>query len=258
MVIIKGAGDIASGIALRLFHCGYKIIMTDLPRPTCIRRTVSFCQAIIDSKVTIEDITAEFAEDPQKAFEIVENGHIAVLADEECKILKSIKPDVLVDAILAKKNTGTSITDAPIVIGVGPGFTAGKDCHFVVETKRGHTLGRVIEKGSAIPNTGVPGNIEGFTWERLIKAPKAGIFVQKAQIGDIVKKGDIVGFVDDEPVPALIDGVLRGILPTGTHVYEGMKSGDVDPRGNVENCCTVSDKALSVAGGVLEAILRRR
>ena len=258
MVIIKGAGDIASGIALRLFHCGFKIIMTDLIRPTCIRRTVSFCQAIIDNTATVEDVTAEFAEDPQKAFEIVENGHIAVLADEECEVLKSIKPDVLVDAILAKKNTGTSISDAPLVIGVGPGFTAGKDCHFVVETKRGHTLGRVIEKGSAIPNTGVPGNIEGFTWERLIKAPKAGIFVQKAQIGDIVKKGDIVGFVDDEPVPALIDGVLRGILPTGTHVYEGMKSGDVDPRGNVENCCTVSDKALSVAGGVLEAILRRR
>ena len=258
MVIIKGAGDIASGIALRLFHCGYKIIMTDLPKPTSIRRTVCFSQSVIDKKITVEDVTAEYAENPEKALDIVEKGNIAVVADEKCEILKSIKPDVLVDAILAKKNTGTSITDAPAVIGVGPGFTAGKDCHFVVETKRGHTLGRVIDKGSAIPNTGIPGNIEGFTWERLIQAPKDGIFVQKAEIGDIVKKGDIVGYVDDEPVFALIDGVLRGILPTGTRVCKGMKSGDVDPRGNIENCYTVSDKALSVAGGVLEAILRKK
>ncbi|MBR0104394.1 MAG: EF2563 family selenium-dependent molybdenum hydroxylase system protein [Firmicutes bacterium] len=258
MVIIKGAGDIASGIALRLFHCGYKIIMTDLPKPTSIRRTVCFSQSVIDKKITVEDVTAEYAENPEKALDIVEKGNIAVVADEKCEILKSIKPDVLVDAVLAKKNTGTNITDAPAVIGVGPGFTAGKDCHFVVETKRGHTLGRVIDKGSAIPNTGIPGNIEGFTWERLIQAPKDGIFVQKAEIGDIVKKGDIVGYVDDEPVFALIDGVLRGILPTGTRVYKGMKSGDVDPRGNIENCYTVSDKALSVAGGVLEAILRKK
>ena len=258
MVIIKGAGDIASGIALRLFHCGYKIIMTDLPNPTSIRRTVCFSQSIIDKKITVEDVTAEYAENPKKALDIVEKGNIAVLADEKCEILKSIKPDVLVDAVLAKKNTGTSITDAPAVIGVGPGFTAGKDCHFVVETKRGHTLGRVIDNGSAIPNTGIPGNIEGFTWERLIQAPKDGIFTQKAKIGDIVKKGNIVGYVDDEPVFALIDGVLRGILPTGTRVYKGMKSGDVDPRGNIENCYTVSDKALSIAGGVLEAILRKK
>lgn len=257
MVIIKGAGDLATGIAFRLFHSGFKVIMTDTLHPTSIRRTVCFSQAIIKGKMTVEGITAKFAEDPTSALKILEGGNIPVLADENADILKTIKPNVLVDAILAKKNLGTKITDAPKVIGVGPGFNAGIDCHYVIETKRGHFLGRVIEKGFASPNTGIPGNIEGFTKERILRAPEDGIFIQNAEIGDFVKKGSAAGFVGNEPVLCMIDGILRGILPTGTPVFKGMKSGDIDPRCEKSHCYTISDKALSVGGGVLEAILRR-
>ena len=159
------------------------------------------------------------------------------------------------DAILAKRNLGTRITDAPVVVGVGPGFTAGEDCHAVIETMRGHTLGRVIYSGSAIPNTNVPGLIGGFAGERVLRAPADGAFRSVHRIGDLVKTGDVAGYVSGEPMACTIDGVLRGLIADGIPVRKGMKSGDVDPRGNVENCYTVSDKATAVGGGVLEAIL---
>ena len=254
--VIKGAGDIASGIALRLKHAGIDIVMTDLERPTAIRRTVCFSQAVVKGSAQVEDVTARKADTAGEALEIVKAGDIVVMADERADCIRTLKPDFVIDAILAKRNLGTSMDDAPVVVGVGPGFTAGKDCHAVVETQRGHYLGRVILEGSAAENTGVPGNIGGYTVERIIRAVKDGIFRPVCSIGDLVEAGQVVGYVDDEPVKCLIGGVLRGILPENTPVHKGMKSGDVDPRCKVEHCFTVSDKALAVGGGVLEAVLR--
>ena len=215
LVLIRGAGDLASGIALRLHHAHYQIVMTDLPKPTAIRRTVCFSQALLFGTATVEDVTARRAENAKEALAIVAKGDIAVLADPEAKSKNALLPDALVDAILAKRNLGTAITDAPLVIGVGPGFTAGVDCHVCVETMRGHTLGRVITEGSPIPNTNIPGLIGGFAGERVLRAPA-----------------------------------------DGTPVCKGMKAGDVDPRGEASYCRLVSDKALAIGGGVLEALLR--
>lgn len=255
-VLIRGAGDLASGIALRLFHAKMEVIMTDLPRPTAIRRTVCFSQAILFGTMTVEDVTAVFAKSPEAAVSILKEKKIPVLADPEAACIAALRPDAVVDAILAKRNLGTKITDAPCVIGVGPGFTAGVDCHACVETMRGHTLGRVITEGSPIPNTNIPGLIGGFTGERVLRAPADGIFRQRLEIGDMVEQNEIAGFVGTEPMRCQISGVLRGLLADGTPVHKGMKAGDVDPRGEVSYCQLVSDKALAIGGGVLEAILR--
>lgn len=256
LVIIRGAGDLASGIALRLHHAKIKVVMTDLPRPTAIRRTVCFSQAILYGQMQVEDVTAVFAQNACEALQILEEGKIPVLTDPEAACIAEMKPDGVVDAILAKRNLGTKISDAPCVIGVGPGFTVGVDCHAAVETMRGHTLGRVITEGSPIPNTNIPGLIGGFAGERVLRAPADGVFRQVRQIGDLVKQGEVAGYVEDEPMLCQLDGVLRGILADGTPVYKGMKAGDVDPRGEVSYCQTVSDKALAIGGGVLEALLR--
>ena len=255
-VLIRGAGDLASGIALRLFHAKMEVVMTDLPRPTAIRRTVCFSQAILFGTMTVEDVTAAFAETSEAAVSILKEKKIPVLADPEAACIAALRPDAVVDAILAKRNLGTKITDAPCVIGVGPGFTAGVDCHACVETMRGHTLGRVITEGSPIPNTNIPGLIGGFTGERVLRAPADGIFRQRLEIGDMVEQNEIAGFVGTEPMRCQISGVLRGLLADGTPVHKGMKAGDVDPRGEVSYCQLVSDKALAIGGGVLEAILR--
>lgn len=255
LVLIRGAGDIASGIALRLHNSKFKVIMADIPQPTAIRRTVSFSQAIYDGTTKVEAITAKHAHNVQLAIEIMQQGHIPVLADPELNCLEELRPDVLVDAVLAKHNLGTKIDFAPVVIGVGPGFEASKDCHAVIETQRGHNLGRVITEASAAKNTGIPGNIGGFTLERILRAPAEGIFRPLLEIGASVKKGDVAGMVLDTPMVCQIDGILRGILPEGTPVFKGMKSGDIDPRCELSHCYTVSDKALAVGGGVLEAIL---
>ena len=255
LVLIRGAGDIATGIALRLRRSGIQVVMTDLPWPTAIRRTVCFSTAITEGEASVEGVRAVRAEDAAQARQVLGQGAIPVLADPECRCREALRPHVLVDAILAKRNLGTRITDAPAVIGVGPGFTAGEDCHAVVETMRGHTMGRVIRQGSALPNTGVPGEIGGYGEERVLRAPFDGIFRPIFKIGDRVKAGDIVGYVADYPMVSNIDGILRGILPEGTKVHTGMKSGDVDPRCKEEHCYSVSDKALAVGGGVLEACL---
>ena len=258
LVLIRGAGDLASGIAIRLHRSKFQVVMTDLPKPTAIRRTVCFSQAILFGEMQVEDVTAKFASSTNEVATILDQGSIAVLADPECECLEALKPDVVVDAILAKRNLGTKITDAPCVIGVGPGFTVGIDCHAAVETMRGHTLGRVIRKGSPLPNTNIPGLIGGFAGERVLRAPEDGIFRQVLQIGDSVKQGDVAGTVNGAPMVCQIDGMLRGILADGTPVHKGMKAGDVDPRGEQSYCYLVSDKALSIGGGVLEAILSHR
>ena len=255
LTLIRGAGDIASGIALRLWRSGIQVVMTEIERPTTIRRTVAFSDAVVNGEQTVEDVTAQRAETTEEAWEILTQDRIPVLVDPDCACREAISPDALVDAVLAKRNLGTAITDAPIVVGVGPGFTAGVDCHAAVETMRGHTLGRVIYDGAPLPNTNIPGLIGGFAGERVLRAPADGVFQGLRRIGDLVEAGEAVGTVAGVPMTATISGVLRGLLADGVTVKKGLKSGDVDPRGKAEYCRTASDKALAVGGGVLEAIL---
>jgi xanthine dehydrogenase accessory factor len=255
LVVIRGAGDLATGTALRLWRAGIQVIMTDIAHPTAIRRTVCFSQAIVHGETTVEDVTAKHAATPAEALSLLPTGAIPVLVDPEGACLSVLKPDAVADVILAKKNLGTKITDAPVVVAAGPGFTAGVDCHAVVETMRGHYLGRVIYQGSAQPNTGIPGLIGGFAGERVLRAPADGVFHQLLDIGAQVKMGDVAATVNGEPMVCTLDGVLRGILADGTPVFKGMKSGDVDPRCEIDHCYCASDKALAVGGGVLEAVL---
>ena len=255
LAVIKGAGDLATGIACRLYESGFDLVMTETARPTTVRCTVAFSQAVYQVKTVVEGIPAKLADTPSAALTLTKQGAVAVLVDPEGKAVEALRPDVVVDAILAKENLGTRIADAPCVVGVGPGFTPGVDCHAAVETQRGHDLGRVLWDRAPAPNTGVPGNIGGYSVERLLRAPADGVFVPAAKIGDLVAAGQTVGHVGAAPMQAQISGVLRGLLPEGTPVRAGMKSGDVDPRGAVEHCFSVSDKARAVGGGVLEAIL---
>ena len=255
MVLIKGAGDLATGIAYRLKKSGFDIVMTEIHKPTTVRRTVAFSQAVFDNEIVIEGIKGVKVNNINEIYEEIREGNIPIIIDENAEIIKELKPDVVVDAIISKKNLGTSIEDAPIVIGVGPGFEAKVDCHLVVETKRGHYLGKVIEEGSAIPNTGVPGNIGGYTKERIIRASSNGKINPVVEIGDFVKKGDVVAYIDGVEVLAEIDGIVRGMLQEGIEVFKGMKSGDIDPRCEKDHCFTISDKARSIGGGVLEAIM---
>ena len=234
-VLIRGAGDLASGIALRLHRSGMEVAMTDIAAPTTIRRTVAFSQAIVAGEWTVEDVAAVRCETAAEGERLMAAGRIPVFVDPECLIREELRPDALVDAILAKRNLGTTIQDAPVVVGVGPGFTAGVDCHAAVETMRGHTLGRVLYEGSPLPNT--------------------NMFTATRAIGDKVEAGDIVGMVAGKPMVCTIGGVLRGLLSDGVETFAGMKAGDVDPRGVREYCFTASDKALAIGGGVLEAIL---
>lgn len=254
-VLIKGAGDMASGVALRIYRAGFDVAMTDMEKPTAIRRTVCFSEAIRLGQTHVEDVLAKRAYNAKEARRLMSKRIIPVIADEDCSIKNELLPDVIVDAILAKRNINTKIDDAGIVIALGPGFCASRDCHAVIETQRGHNLGRVIRSGSAAPNTGIPGIIAGYGAERVLRAPADGLFMPKKSIGDIVKAGDCVAEVSGEPMLAAISGVLRGLLPEGSSVHKGMKSGDIDPRGIREYCLTVSDKSMAVAGGVLEAIL---
>jgi len=254
-VFIRGAGDLASGIALRLHRAGIDLVLADLPAPTSVRRTVCFSEAIRLGECKVEDVTGVLVSDVDGIQKVIAGDKIPVLVDPEGAFIPKLAPDAVVDAIIAKRNLGTKITDAPVVIGVGPGFTANEDCHAVIETMRGHTLGRVIYEGSAIPNTGVPGVIGGKSAERVIRAPKDGTLTICHEIGDVVSAGEPVGYVDGEPMCANIDGMIRGLLQDGSVVHKGMKSGDVDPRGTSVDYHMVSDKATAIGGGVLEAIL---
>ena len=260
LVLIKGAGDLASGVAVRLHRAGMKIIMTDIPEPTVIRRTVSFAQAVYDGETTVEDIQGKKVENAQEALAVIETGKIPVIIDPACNILHELKFDAVVDAILAKKNVNTKITDGPIVVTLGPGFEAGVDCHAVIETQRGHNLARVLLSGKPAPDTGIPGMIGGYAKERVIKSPADGIFVTTAKIGDIVAVDDSIGYIETAekahvPVKTVIPGVLRGILYDRLPVFAGMKIADVDPRPVYDHCFSCSDKARAIGGGVLEAIL---
>ena len=255
LILVKGAGDLATGTAVRLYRAGFQVVMTDVAQPTAVRRTVAFSQCLYDGQTTVEGITARKAENRDQVRDILAAGEIPVLVDPQASILPQLPFMAVVDAILAKKNLGTTISDAPIVLALGPGFTAGADCHGVIETKRGHDLGRLILEGAAIPNTGVPGDVGGYTTERIIRAPADGPFEPVAQIGQQVNLGDVVAKVNGIPVTAQLTGIVRGMLPAGIPVTAGMKSGDIDPRCEVRHCFTVSDKARAIGGGVLEGIL---
>ncbi len=257
-LLIRGAGEIASGVAHRLHRSHFRICMLEIPHPLAVRREVSFCEAIYEGEKEVEGVRAKLISTPEEIRSIWKKGKIPLLIDPDGKKTRNfLRPDVVVDAILAKKNLGTQINDAPLVIGLGPGFTASKDAHVVIETNRGHNLGKMILNGAAEPDTGIPGDIGGFTVERVLRTMKKGIFRPQRSIGDRVNKGTVVAVVDDFPVIAKISGVIRGLLREGVEVKKGMKVGDIDPRGKRELCLTISDKARTIGGGVLEAILYR-
>lgn len=281
-VLVKGGGDLATGVAHRLWQAGFAVIISELPAPLTVRRTVAFATAVHEGAWTVEGVTAvridassdadadgDCSAGPRAgaagaavaaptvtaALAALARGQLPVLVEPRPATVAALQPAVVVDAIMAKRNTGTRRGDAPVVIALGPGFTAGGDADAVIETNRGHDLGRVILAGSAAPDTGVPGEIGGYGVERLLRAPRGGVLRGLAAIGDRVAAGQVVAQVEGQPVTARIDGVLRGLIRDGTAVTAGLKVGDVDPRAAPEHCHTISDKARAVAGGVLEAAL---
>ncbi len=256
-ILVKGAGEMGSAIAWRLYMANMRhICMLDLDHPLCVRRQVSFCTALESGAVAVEGVRAVAARDWNEIEAAWKTQTVAVLRITDWGRIDGLAPDVVVDAILAKRNLGTSKDEAPLVIALGPGFTAGADCHLVIETNRGHDLGRIIVCGSAEPNTGIPGDIAGHTDERVLRAPAGGTFQSRHAIGDLVRKNDIVGQVAGQPVIARLDGMLRGLIRSGTAVTTGLKLGDIDPRAKRGHCHTISDKARAIAGAVLEGVMR--
>jgi xanthine dehydrogenase accessory factor len=280
LVLIRGGGDLGTGVALRLHRAGWRVLIAELPQPLVIRRTVAFASALYDGAIEVEGVIGERIAEASAADRVWPADRIPVLADPDRTAAAQLRPIAVIDAIMAKVNTATQIDDASIVVALGPGFTAGVDCHAVVETQRGHNLGRVYYQGSAAPNTGTPGTVGGQDALRAIRAPVAGVFYAQHQIGDRLKAGDVIGRVitvdvsltdsaawrlasidrdASQPLGIVIktklDGVLRGILHDGLKVPANTKIADVDPRGEAEYCFTVSDKSWAVGGGALEAVL---
>ncbi len=261
LVAVKGAGDLATGVMHRLVRAGFLVMATELPEPTVVRRTVSFAEAVWQGEMNVEGVTARLACSKAEIEAVLASRQVPVVVDQDGILVKEMQPMVLVEATLSKYNSGITINDAPIVVALGPGYEAGKDAHAVVETNRGHNLGRVYYQGYAEPNTGVPGAIGGYTLERLLRAPVAGRLYGTHKIGDMVQAGETVAEIktddagDRVPVIAAIPGILRGLLRDGLHVTTSMKVGDIDPRAAREHCFTISDKSRAVGGGALEAIL---
>ena len=260
LIIVRGGGDIATGTIYKLYQCGFDVLILETEHPSAIRRNVAFSEAVYEKIQTVENITCTLAEDVSQAIGLLEQKKLPVLVDPQGQSISVLKPFAVVDAILAKKNLGTNRQMAPITIALGPGFVAGADVDAVIETKRGHSLGRVIYQGKAIENTGIPGMIAGYGKERVIHSPQEGMFRNIKKITDTVKKGDIIAVVENSgrqtPVKATIDGLIRGLLRDGYPVTKGFKVADIDPRiEEYKNCFTISDKARCIAGGVLEAIL---
>jgi xanthine dehydrogenase accessory factor len=264
-VLIKGAGEQASATAHRLFRCGFRVVMTELEQPMAVRRTVSFCSAVRDREIEIEGVRGVRHDLGQVgSLERFDWSHIPVFVDPTGRLLAVWKPDVVIDARIAKSNLDNHCDDAGLVIGLGPGLEAGRDVHYVVETHRGHDLGRIIARGAAARDTGQPGDIGGYTHERVLVAPVAGVFETRQAIGNVVQAGDLLGEVRAESFPAGgsagvaagISGVIRGLLPSGFQVTVRQKLGDIDPRGDPAFCYTLSDKARTISGSVLEIVIR--
>lgn len=257
LVLIRGAGEMASAVAWRLYMANFRrICMTELDAPLCVRRMVSFSTAIEAGESSVEGVTARTCRNLNEIEVAWRDARIAVVPQTFWSALRNIKPDVLVDCILAKHNVATHITDAALVVALGPGFVAGQDCHLVIETNRGHHLGRIIVDGTAAPNSGVPGDIAGHTVARVLRSPANGVFFSERKIGERMLEGDIVGMVSQEPVTAAVGGILRGLIRSGTYVTRDLKIGDIDPRATPDYCHTISDKARAIAGAVLEGLMR--
>nr|WP_321298683.1 selenium-dependent molybdenum cofactor biosynthesis protein YqeB [uncultured Sphaerochaeta sp.] len=254
LVVVRGGGDLATGVIIRLHRAGYRVIVLEIDKPSVIRRTVSFAEAMFSGEITVEGVTAKRVESVKQAFSALEDGFVPILCDPSGATLGEINPICIVDAIIAKRNLGTRITDAPLVIALGPGFDAGVDCDAVIETKRGHSLGRIIRKGSALPNSGIPGIIEGFGEERVLHSTTSGVFFSTCAIGDLVTKGQVIAKVGEEDVIATIDGKLRGLLHNGLSVPPKFKIADIDPRSELADHTTISEKAMAIAGSVLEVL----
>jgi xanthine dehydrogenase accessory factor len=254
-VVIKGAGEMATGIACRLFMANLKqIVMTEIPKPLTVRRTVAFSEVIYEKEWVVEGVAASLAINANEIAGIWKENKIAVIIDPEWKIVEELKPDVVIDAIMAKRNIGTKKEEAPLVIGAGPGFSAPQDVHAVIESNRGHNLGKVFYSGAAEPYTGTPGPVMGYTTERVLRSPHEGLVKHVKAIGDQAKKGETVMFVSDTPVPAPFDGLLRGLIRE-IHVEANEKIGDIDPKATKEHCYIITEKARAIGGGVLEAVM---
>lgn len=255
VVIVRGGGDLATGTIYKLHRCGFKVLILETSKPMSIRRKVSFSEAIYDGQMEIDGVSAILVDSIDEAKEVWNNKKVPIIVDPEGEYIKQLKPKIVVDAIVAKKNIGTSRDMADITIALGPGFIAGKDVDVVIETSRGHDLGRLIFEGEAKKNTGIPGLIGGYSKERVVHSPCDGIIENIKDIGAIVEKDEIIAYVGDMSVKAQISGVLRGIIRNGSNVTKGLKIADVDPRiSEKDNCYTISDKSRNIAGGVLEAI----
>lgn len=260
LIIVRGGGDIASGTIAKLYKCGFPVLILEIPTPSAIRRNVAFSEAVYEKKQTLEGVTCYLADDINMAIQYLKEGKLTLLVDPNANSINELKPLAVIDAILAKKNLGTMRSMAPITIALGPGFYADEEVDAIIETMRGHNLGRIIYKGSASPNTGVPGNIAGYDKERVIHSDADGILQNVCHITDTVKKGQIIANIQTDteliPVHATIDGLLRGLIRDGYPVTKGFKIADIDPRlEQYNNCFTISDKARCIAGGVLEALL---
>jgi len=261
LVIVRGGGDLATGTIHRLHQAGFSVLVLETDKPTSIRRQVSFSEAVYDGTATVEGVTAKKIDSKEQVAEVLQEGYVAVLVDPEGSSIDYFKPFALVDAIIAKKNLGTTKQMAPFTIALGPGFEAGVDVDVVVETKRGHRLGRIIEEGCAIPNTGVPGDIAGFSVERVIHTPEAGVLHVKKTIGDAVALGEEIAVLETADgmlsIKATMPGFLRGMIRDGFQVHKHFKMADIDPRmGELENCFLISDKARCIAGSVLELVCK--
>jgi xanthine dehydrogenase accessory factor len=255
LVGVKGAGDLASGTIHRLHRAGFAVVATELPQPLALRRTVAFAEAVYSGSIEIEGLTGVCARTLDDVRAALGQGKVPVLVDPEGVLLRMLEPTALIDATLAKHSTGLHLSDAQVVLALGPGFEVGVDAHAVVETNRGHNLGRVYLSGCAETDTGIPGDIAGFTSERLLRAPADGLLIAQHTIADRVQAGEVIATVGGTPMYAQIGGVLRGLVHDGLVVRRGMKVGDIDPRAKREHCLSISDKSRAIAGGVLEALL---
>ena len=256
--MLRGGGDLATGVAWHLARRGWPVMVLELPEPLTVRRTVSLSTAVTDGEIIVQGMRGVRVESPRQALAATEQGDVAVLVAPELAALGEVRPEVVVDARMAKRNIDTSIDDAEVVVALGPGFTAGHDCHAVVETMRGPDLGRVVWRGSAQPDTGTPAELGGHSADRVVRAPADGRVEWRIAIGDVVDGGQPLGEVDGVTVRAPFHGVVRGAIRDGMNVRAGLKIGDVDPRGDPSACWEISDKALTVGKGVLEAVLALR